>query len=33
VVAAAQRLRTEVLANATPAPSAADSILRAFDEG
>ncbi|MGS0686166.1 methylmalonyl Co-A mutase-associated GTPase MeaB [Nakamurella sp. GG22] len=33
VVAAADRLRTEVLADATPAPGAADAILRAFDSG
>ncbi len=32
VVAAAGRLRAEVLADTTPAPSAADAILRAFDE-
>ncbi len=32
VVAAAERLRTQVLADSTPAPSAADAILRAFDK-
>jgi LAO/AO transport system kinase len=32
VVAAAGRLRQEVLADVTPAPSAADVLLRAFDE-
>lgn len=32
VVAAAEQLRTQVLADSTPAPSAADAILRAFDE-
>jgi LAO/AO transport system kinase len=31
VVAAADRLRSEVLANTMPAPGAADAILRAFD--
>jgi len=31
VMAAAERLREEVLADATPAPSAADALLRAFD--
>ena len=31
VVAAADRLRAEVLADTTPAPSAADAILKAFD--
>ena len=31
VVAAAGRLREEVLADTTPAPSAADALLRAFD--
>ena len=31
VTAAAERLREEVLADATPAPSAADALLRAFD--
>ncbi len=31
VVAAAEKLRAEVLADAIPAPSAADAILRAFD--
>lgn len=33
VVAAAERLRLEVLADTMPAPSAADAILRAFDGG
>lgn len=33
VIAAAERLRAEVLADTTPAPSAADAILRAFDGG
>ena len=33
VTAAAERLRTEVLNDITPAPSAADLILRAFDGG
>jgi LAO/AO transport system kinase len=33
VAAASERLRTEVLADATPAPAAADAILRAFDTG
>ena len=33
VVAAADRLRAEVLADTTPAPGAADAILRAFDMG
>jgi LAO/AO transport system kinase len=33
VAAASERLRTEVLADATPAPAAADAILRAFDAG
>ncbi len=32
VVAAAGRLRAEVLADTTPAPGAADAILRAFDQ-
>jgi LAO/AO transport system kinase len=33
VVAAADRLRSEVLADTMPAPGAADAILRAFDSG
>jgi LAO/AO transport system kinase len=32
VIAAAEQLRSDVLADAIPAPSAADAILRAFDQ-
>jgi LAO/AO transport system kinase len=31
VLAVTEQLRAEVLADSTPAPSAADAILRAFD--